>query len=92
MAPTAWIRQLVREAGPQVLQALERRKAASNVQDFDDLLHQLDAALRSPMGPALAEGIGRRFKLALIDEFQDTDPVQYRIFRRCTNRRGCRCS
>lgn len=73
-------RRLMREVGPSVRQALARRKAAANVQDFDDLLHQLDRALQGPMASALADGIGRRYQLALIDEFQDTDPVQYRIF------------
>jgi exodeoxyribonuclease V beta subunit len=49
---------------------------------FDDLLQRLDAALGGPAGDVLAETIRRQFPLALIDEFQDTDPVQYRIFSR----------
>jgi exodeoxyribonuclease V beta subunit len=47
---------------------------------FDDLLTQLDAALQGPNGERLAEIIRNQFPVALIDEFQDTDPVQYRIF------------
>ncbi len=47
---------------------------------FDELLTQLDAALRGPNGARLAELIRRQFPVALIDEFQDTDPLQYRIF------------
>ncbi len=61
---------------------LPRRKAEAGVQSFDDLLLQFDAALAGPSGAALAEQIRRRFPFALIDEFQDTDPVQYRIFAR----------
>jgi exodeoxyribonuclease V beta subunit len=57
------------------------RKAALRVQGFDDLLRRLDAALQGPGGPALAAAIRGRYKAALIDEFQDTDPVQYRIFQ-----------
>ncbi|WP_083447116.1 exodeoxyribonuclease V subunit beta [Azoarcus sp. CIB] len=49
---------------------------------FNDLLTRLDAALRQPNGERLAEVIRRQFPVALIDEFQDTDPVQYDIFDR----------
>ena len=38
-------------------------------------------ALRGPRGRALAAAVRRRFPAALIDEFHDTDPVQYEIFR-----------
>jgi exodeoxyribonuclease V beta subunit len=47
---------------------------------FNELLTQLDAALQGPNGPRLAAIIRRQFPAALIDEFQDTDPLQYRIF------------
>lgn len=60
---------------------------------FDDLLTSLDAALHGPNGERLAETIRRQFPVALIDEFQDTDPVQYRIFERiyrvAENRQDC---
>ncbi|WP_460890680.1 exodeoxyribonuclease V subunit beta, partial [Ramlibacter alkalitolerans] len=49
---------------------------------FDDLLTRLRDALRRPdSGRRLAALIRRQFPVALIDEFQDTDPVQYEIFR-----------
>jgi exodeoxyribonuclease V beta subunit len=57
------------------------RKRHRQVQSFDDLLSQLDAALRGPRGAVLAGDIRERWQAALIDEFQDTDPVQYGIFR-----------
>ncbi|WP_207002111.1 exodeoxyribonuclease V subunit beta [Trinickia mobilis] len=47
---------------------------------FDDLLTRLRDALRSANGTRLAEIIRRQYPVALIDEFQDTDPVQYEIF------------
>ncbi|UDI93637.1 exodeoxyribonuclease V subunit beta [Pseudomonas sp. IAC-BECa141] len=47
---------------------------------FDDMLLRLDAALQSDGGERLATLIREQFPVALIDEFQDTDPVQYRIF------------
>lgn len=49
---------------------------------FDDLLSRLDRALQGPGGERLAQLIREQFPVALIDEFQDTDPVQYRIFER----------
>jgi len=49
---------------------------------FDDLLTRLDRALASDAGDDLAQTIRQQFPLALIDEFQDTDTLQYRIFRR----------
>ncbi|OVZ79445.1 exodeoxyribonuclease V subunit beta [Yersinia kristensenii] len=47
---------------------------------FDDLLSKLDAALQQPGGELLAQSIRSRYPVAMIDEFQDTDPQQYRIF------------
>jgi len=62
-----------------------RRTAARGVWTFDDLLRSLRDALVSTARPdiarALAAAIGGRFKAVLIDEFQDTDPVQWDIFR-----------
>ncbi|MDD1623635.1 MAG: exodeoxyribonuclease V subunit beta [Methylococcaceae bacterium] len=49
---------------------------------FDDMLTRLDKALLGPNGEHLASVIRQQYPIALIDEFQDTDPVQYRIFER----------
>ncbi|MFJ3469587.1 exodeoxyribonuclease V subunit beta [Pseudomonas sp. NPDC090201] len=56
----------------------EKRRLAE--MGFDDMLLRLDAALRGSGGERLATLIREQFPVALIDEFQDTDPVQYRIF------------
>jgi exodeoxyribonuclease V beta subunit len=58
------------------------RKEASRALSFEDLLHRFRAALAAAGGATLAAKIRERFGAALIDEFQDTDPVQYEIFRR----------
>lgn len=50
--------------------------------DFDDLLTRLDTALQGLQGPRLSQVIRQQYPVALIDEFQDTDPLQYRIFSR----------
>ena len=61
--------------------ALREKKARRNRMAFDDLLLNLHDALTAEGGPDLAAAIRSRFKAALIDEFQDTDPIQYEIFR-----------
>ncbi len=61
---------------------LDAKKAARNAQGFDDLLTRLHGALRADGGAALARALRERYGAALIDEFQDTDPIQYEIFDR----------
>lgn len=61
---------------------LDQRKSALQVVCYNDLLNRLATALDSEHGERLAETVRRRYRAALIDEFQDTDPTQYRIFRR----------
>ncbi|WP_435105278.1 exodeoxyribonuclease V subunit beta [Arhodomonas sp. AD133] len=75
---TAWVRQ--RLAG-------EKRERARWA--FSDLLTRLDEALADPdRGEHLAQRLRVAYPVALIDEFQDTDPVQYRIFQRVYARTG----
>jgi exodeoxyribonuclease V beta subunit len=71
---------------------LPERKREGNIRFFDDLLADLYHALQGREAAAsinagseaasLAEALRNRYRAALIDEFQDTDPVQYDIFRR----------
>jgi len=61
---------------------LAQRKAERNIRFYDDLLTDLYRALSSDTGLELAARLRERYRAALVDEFQDTDPVQYRIFRR----------
>ncbi len=65
----------------EVGEELSERKMEKNVQTFDDLLLKLQAALEGKGGRDLAIAIRRKYRAALIDEFQDTDPVQYAIFQ-----------
>ena len=57
---------------------LPKEKQKLGVLSFDDLLLQLEKALRN--NPQLAGDLRKKYKAALIDEFQDTDPIQYEIF------------
>ena len=63
-------------------QEMKRRKIMRNVLSFDDMLTRLDEALSREGREALSQAIRERFKAALVDEFQDTDPVQYSIFQK----------
>jgi len=69
------------EAAAALREGLAARKAARRVVSFDDLLGQLADALAGPGGEVLAERLRTRYPAALVDEFQDTDPTQYRILR-----------
>ncbi|WP_027896364.1 exodeoxyribonuclease V subunit beta [Zestomonas thermotolerans] len=66
----------------QLDRELPARKAAQRLLAFDDLLNRLDQALQGPAGAELAAALRARYPLALIDEFQDTDPIQFAIFDR----------
>ncbi len=73
---------LKRDLADYVRREMASRKAARGVQGFEDLLFSLDRALAGAGGNELARALRGQYKAALIDEFQDTDPVQFRIFRR----------
>ncbi|OZI25886.1 exodeoxyribonuclease V subunit beta [Bordetella genomosp. 9] len=71
---------VLRHAAEWVSRRFASEQAQRAQMSFDALLDQLDAALAGPSGATLAETLRKQFPVALIDEFQDTDPVQYRIF------------
>ncbi|MBU5612194.1 exodeoxyribonuclease V subunit beta [Geomonas azotofigens] len=74
-----WLLALKRNFFDYLRAELPKRKRLKNVRCFDDLLGDLHAALTRPGSP-LPRLIRERFQAALIDEFQDTDPVQFAIF------------
>jgi exodeoxyribonuclease V beta subunit len=61
---------------------LDKRAAETDVHTFDGLLHQVERALVGERSEALVAALKRRYRAALVDEFQDTDPAQYRMFAR----------
>ena len=70
-------------ARSHVLQRMAELKRRSGLFGFADMLERLDAALAHPdSGERLAQRLREQFPVALIDEFQDTSPLQFRIFDR----------
>jgi exodeoxyribonuclease V beta subunit len=65
---------------------LDERKRRMAVMTYDDLLTRLDETLKA--GPEAAERLRARFRVVLVDEFQDTDPVQWDIMRRAFGEGG----
>lgn len=57
------------------------RKRRLGVYSFDDQLERLRDALVGPVGAPARERLRRRCPVVLVDEFQDTDPVQWQILR-----------
>src|SRR5690606_18864199 len=59
-----------------VRQEMDRRKRRLGVLGYDDLLSHLADALEDEDSPA-RERMRQRWQVVLVDEFQDTDPVQW---------------
>ncbi|NLD00028.1 MAG: exodeoxyribonuclease V subunit beta [Gammaproteobacteria bacterium] len=72
--------QALWHAAHWIKQRFHQEKQQRAEMGFDDMLTRLDHALQGPSGERLAAVIRQQFPIALIDEFQDTDPLQYRIF------------
>ncbi|MEE4249183.1 MAG: exodeoxyribonuclease V subunit beta, partial [Alcanivoracaceae bacterium] len=71
---------LLPHAGKWIDERLDQYKRAHGMIGYDDMLKRLRDALVGPHGARLAAIIRQQFPVAMIDEFQDTDPVQYQVF------------
>jgi exodeoxyribonuclease V beta subunit len=66
----------------RVRKELDRRKRQLAIMTYDDLLTRLNRTLDGENGPAARERLRARFDVVLVDEFQDTDPIQWQILHR----------
>ena len=66
----------------RVREELEQRKRRLAIMTYDDLLTRLNDTLGGPNGPAARERLRSRYAVVLVDEFQDTDPIQWQILHR----------
>jgi exodeoxyribonuclease V beta subunit len=65
-----------------VREELESRKRRGGVMTYDDLLTRLRNTLADQdHGAAACAKLRERYRVALVDEFQDTDPIQWDIMR-----------
>lgn len=72
---------LIRDAFTEIRNRRDTLSKKSDSFGYNDLLINIRDALRNPVsGSLLADRLRNRFPVALVDEFQDTDPVQYDIF------------
>ena len=65
-----------------VRRELTRRKERAGLITYDDLLTRLNDTLHGPAGEVGVRRLRERYRVVLVDEFQDTDPVQWSILRR----------
>lgn len=71
---------LLTGAALEIKAGFEASRRGRDTLSFDDYLLNLRIALDGPDGPELLAALRGEYKAALIDEFQDTDPIQYAIF------------
>ncbi len=86
-ADDVWRRQQLRQRTALLhrLRADARRrldafKRTRRVQTYDDLIERVAEALDGPQAPVLVAKLRAQYRVALVDEFQDTDERQWRIF------------
>ena len=66
---------------------IERRKRRLGILSYDDLLTRLADALEADDSPA-RQRMRQRWRIVLVDEFQDTDPVQWKVLDRAFSGAG----
>jgi exodeoxyribonuclease V beta subunit len=64
-----------------VVNRMDARKRERGTLDYEDMLAWLADALDGPRGKSLGATLRDRYRVTLIDEFQDTDELQWKIFR-----------
>jgi exodeoxyribonuclease V beta subunit len=81
---TALNQRLLVDTLHRLQERVVRYKHERGLHSFEDMLTRLDDALdpRNPRAAALLAGLRRHYRYAIVDEFQDTDPIQWRIFKR----------
>jgi exodeoxyribonuclease V beta subunit len=81
-AATAVEQRVVDELLMGVVNRMDARKRERGTLDYEDMLAWLADALDGVRGKSLATTLRERYRVTLIDEFQDTDELQWKIFRR----------
>ncbi|HTM53842.1 MAG TPA: UvrD-helicase domain-containing protein [Pirellulales bacterium] len=72
---------LLFEIAERIAREYRARKAELNGLDFNDLLSRTHALLDDPQNGDMRRRLAQQIELLLVDEFQDTDPVQVRLVK-----------
>jgi exodeoxyribonuclease V beta subunit len=76
--PAGLLRRLVETAAGEVA----RRLQDDNLLTYDQVLARLAGTLEHPQrGPVAGDRLRQRYRVVLVDEFQDTDPIQWRVLQ-----------
>lgn len=70
---------LIQEAVEEISKIREKLSISSNTITYDDLLNRVEKALTG--SGVLSDALQKKYPAALVDEFQDTDPIQYSILK-----------
>jgi exodeoxyribonuclease V beta subunit len=88
-SPAQDLKSIRRRFADAVRKEMERRKRALKILTYDDVLIRLRATLLDDeRGSAACARLRERYDVVLVDEFQDTDPVQWDIMHRAFGRGG----
>ncbi len=71
----------VLEIARPIVEAYEQRKRALSRLDFQDLMIRAAKLLLDPRHKELRQRLGAGLRLLLVDEFQDTDPLQVNLVK-----------
>lgn len=72
----------ISESIDEIKANFEQQKRSANVLTYNDLLDITESGLVNDQEALISKKLSEKYPLALVDEFQDTDPVQYTIFRK----------
>ena len=79
--PMAELGQRLLAVTLDIREQYEQRKKAAAQLEFDDLMQYAHQLLAGPGGEALCRQVGSQIDLLMVDEFQDTDPIQDSLVR-----------
>lgn len=71
--------EMIKRIGSECRKRWKVKSERSSIWTFDDLLEKMDTALQEK---AFLQKVQAKYKVAIIDEFQDTDPLQWKIFEK----------
>jgi exodeoxyribonuclease V beta subunit len=65
---------------PIITGAIQQIKKEKNIITFDDMIYHLHQAVTTKTNEPLYKALQQKYKAVFVDEFQDTDKLQYEIF------------